>query len=198
MLCKHPALVLTGFLMLASAPQGQERLCLVLVTAVSLYLERRLVHSRCSVNFCRRKMHMAWCPEEEASTCSGLKQTDGLYRLGKKEGRQFRGNAPCWLMPTDVYRMLPRCTSPAWFSVFLFPFSSSLPFLVSFLCENADLVLVQLRGKDVTRSPQEKTRGLRQKCSLPTLLPLVLRPKARALVKGCKQKLCREAGIWCI
>lgn len=39
-------------------------------------------------------------------------------------------------------------TSPA-----LALFCFSLLFLISFLFENADLVLTQLKGKDVTRSP---------------------------------------------
>lgn len=43
LLCKHPLPTLVRLLPLLSAPQGQEQLCPILITAASLYLEWKLV-----------------------------------------------------------------------------------------------------------------------------------------------------------
>lgn len=47
----------------------------------------------------------------------------------------------------------------------------SLPFLVSVLFENVDLVLAHFRGKYITRRLQQKMRVRWQKCSLPAPPP---------------------------
>lgn len=81
-------------------------------------------------------------------------------------------------------------TSPV---LVLFCFSHLFP--VSFLFENADFGLTQLRGKDVTRSSQEKKRCPWQKHSWRGPLPPVF-PGAPA--RGVGRSTSGEAATWCV
>lgn len=81
-------------------------------------------------------------------------------------------------------------------SLALVLFCSSL-FLIVSSFETVHLVLTQLRGKDGTRSPQQKTEVSGRNAPSQSLLPLMLRPRAGSM-KGRQQTYFQDAAIWCL